>query len=155
MNILNYSLTATVSYISLFIGFLLAIIAKEELKPGKKYLILLQKIILLSIFILLLIFINLNYILVLLILAFIIIYVLKRYSKKAFNEVPYTYLILSIIFYISSKKLNLFVIESSLIFLYGLPTGTLLTKKSKKETITDLLKNTSFIILAIILYLIF
>ena len=32
MNILNYSLTAIISYLGLFIGFLLAVIAKEFVK---------------------------------------------------------------------------------------------------------------------------
>lgn len=153
MNLLNYSLAAIITYLGLFTGFILAITAKEELKPGKKYFIFLQKVILLLIFIFLLIFVDLNYVLVLLILIFILIQILRR--KKDFNELPYTYIILAIIFYLSSKKLNLFIIESSLIFLYGIPTGTLLTKKSKKEAIINILKNIVFIIVAIILFLIF
>jgi len=153
MNLLNYSLAALIAYIGLFIGFILAIIAKEEIKPGKKYFILLQKIILLLIFIFLLLFINLKYVVVLLILAFILISILR--TKKEFNELPYIYIILAIIFYLSSKNLNLFIIESSLIFLYGVPIGTLMTKKSKKETIIELLKNIPFILIAVILFLIF
>jgi len=155
MNLLNYSLTALISYLGLFAGFILAIIAKEELKAGKKYFILSQKIILLLIFIFLLVFIDLNYIIILLILAFILISLWKTYSEKEFNELPYIYAILAIIFYISSKTLNLFIIESSLIFLYGLPIGTLLTKKDKKETIINILKNAIFILVAIILFLVF
>lgn len=153
MNLLNYSLAAIISYLGLFVGFILAITAKEELKAGRKYFIFLQKIILLLIFVFLLIFVKLNYLLVLLILVFIVIYISKR--KKEFNELPYIYIILSIIFYISSKELNLFVIESSLIFLYGLPTGTLLTRKSKVGSIVNILKNVGFVIIAIILFLIF
>jgi len=153
MNVLNYSLTAVIAYLGLFIGFILAITAKEELKAGKKYFIFLQKVILLLIFIFLLLFIDLDYILVLLILAFIIVAVLKRRTK--FNELPYIYIILAVIFYLSSKKLNLFIIESSLIFLYGLPTGSLLTKRDKKETVINILANIPFILIAIILFLIF
>jgi len=153
MNLLNYSLAALIAYIGLFIGFILAIIAKEEIKPGKKYFILLQKIILLLIFIFLLLFINLKYVVVLLILAFILISILR--TKKEFNELPYIYIILAIIFYLSSKNLNLFIIESSLIFLYGVPIGTLMTKKSKKETIINILANIPFILIAVILFLIF
>lgn len=155
MNLLNYSLTAVISYLGLFVGFILAIIAKEELKQGKKYFLFLQKVILLLIFIFLLLFIKLNYILILLILVFVLIYILKNYLKKGFNELPYIYIILSTIFYISSKKLDLFVIESSLIFLYGLPTGTLITKKDKEESIINILKNVGFLIVAIVLYLVF
>ena len=151
MNILNYSVIALIAYIGLFIGFILAIMAKEELKPGKKYFIFLQKAILLLIFLFL--FIGFNYLSVLLLFALILIYVLKK--RIEFGESPYIYTILAIIFYLSSKNLNQFVIESSLIFLYGLPTGTLLTKKSNKETIINILKNIIFVIIAVILALIF
>lgn len=153
MNLLNYSLAAIISYLGLFAGFILASMAKEELKAGKKYFIFLQKIILLLIFIFLLIYIDLNYIMVLLILFFIAIYTLKR--KKEFNELPYIYIVLSIIFYLSSKNLDLFVIESSLIFLYGLPTGSLMTKKSKKEAVINILKNAGFVVVVVVLYLVF
>lgn len=153
MNLLSYSLAAIVSYLGLFVGFILAIMAKEEVKPGEKFLILMQKIVLLLIFIFLLIFIDLNYLLVLLILLFIVIYSFKR--KKHFNEIPHIYLVLAIIFYLSSKNLNLFTIESSLILLYGLPTGTLLTTKSKKESLLKMLRNIGFIILAIFLFILF
>jgi len=153
MNLLNYSLIALVSYLGLFVGLILAIIAKEELKSGKKYFLFLQKLLLLLIFIFLLIFIGLNYISVLLIFMFIMISLLKR--KKEFNELPYTYIILAVVFYLSSKKLNPYIIESSLIFLYGIPTGTLLTEKSKKKSIINILKNVGFILITIILYLVF
>ena len=153
MNILNYSLTALASYIGLFMGFILALMAKEEIKPGKKYFLFLQNAILSLIFLSLFIFLGLNYIVILLLLACIIIYITKK--KKEFNHTIYTYILFSVIFYISSKNLNLFIIESSLIFLYGLPTGTLLTTKDKKQTIINLLKNIPFVLIAIILFLIF
>lgn len=153
MNLLNYSLSALVVYLSLVVGFILAIIAKEELKAGKKYFLFLQKIILLLIFIFLLIYIDLNYVLVLLILAFIAVHLLK--TKKESDKLPYLYIILAVIFYLSSKNRNLFVIESSLMFLYGLPTGTLLTGKSKKETVINILKNIVFVLMAVLLFLIF
>ena len=155
MNVLNYSLAAIISYLGLSIGLILAIIAKEELKAGKKYFILLQKAILLLIFIFLIYFLKFNLINLIIVLLFIFIYLIKYYWNKRINESFYIYLILSIIFYISSKSLNLFIIESSLIFLYGLPTGTLLTTKNKKESIINILKNMLFIILAIILFFLF
>ncbi len=150
MNILNYSLTAVVSYLGLFVGLILALMAKEEMKDGRKYFLFLQKLILLLVFVFLLVFINLNYILVLLILAFILVYLLRRK-----NELMYIYIILGVIFYLSSKTLNLFVIESSLIFLYGIPTGSLLRKRDEKGTVMGILKNVGFVIVAIVLFLIF
>jgi hypothetical protein len=153
MNILNYSLTALASYIGLFMGFILALIAKEEIKPGKKYFLFLQKAILSAIFIILFIFLDLNYIAILLLLACIIIYITKK--KKEFNDTIYTYILLSVIFYLSSRNINLFIIEAPLIFFYGLPTGTLLTTKDKKQTTINILKHISFVLIAIILFLIF
>lgn len=155
MNFLNYSLTALVCFVGLFAGFFLAIIAKEELKIGKKYFVFLQKIILLLIFVFLLVFIKLNYILVLLILAFIAVYAAKNYFKDKFDEMFYVYIILAVIFYLSSKELNLFIIESSLIFLYGLPSGSLLMRKSKKETLLCIIRNIDFVLIAMALQFIF
>lgn len=153
MNLLNYSLAAIISYMGLFIGFFLAIIAKEELREGKKYFIYLQKIILLLIFVFLLIYLRLNNILTVIVLIAILIPLLK--TEKTLNTSPYIYPILAVILYLSSKTLNLFIIESSLIFLYGLPTGSLLTGKKKKESIINILANIPFILIAIILFLIF
>jgi hypothetical protein len=150
MNILNYSLTAVVVYLGLLVGFILAMMAKEEMKDGRRYFVFLQKLILLLVFVFLLVFIRLNYILVLLILVFIVVYLLKRK-----NELVYIYMILGVIFYLSSKTLNLFVIESSLIFLYGIPTGSLLTKRDKKESLIGILKNVGFVVVAVVLFLVF
>jgi len=150
MNLLNYSLTAVISYLGLFVGFILALMAKEEMKDGRKYFLFLQKVILLLVFVFLLVFIDLNYILVLLMLAFIVVYLLKRK-----NKLVYIYILLGVIFHLSSKMLNLFVIESSLIFLYGIPTGSLLMKKDKKETLIGILKNVWFFLVAMVLFLIF
>ena len=155
MNFLNYSLTALVSYIGLFLGFALALIAKEEIKPGKKNLIFLQKIILLLIFGFLLILFEQMYLSILVLLMFISLSLWKKYSKKEFNELPYIYILFGMVFYLSSKRLNLFVIESSLIFLYGLPVGSLLTTKNKKETVVKLLSNIGFVLVAVVLFLIF
>ncbi len=154
MNFLNYSLTAIVAYLGLLVGYVLSLIAKEELKSGKKYFIFLQKALLSLIFIFLLVM-GFSYIAVLLLLACIVNYVMKNYLKKKFDDIIYTYIILSIIFYLSSKTLNLFTIEASLIFLYGLPTGTLLSTNSKKESTIDILKNIIFVVVAILLFLIF
>ena len=153
MNLLNYSLAALASYIGSFIGFILALMAKEEIKPGKKYFLFLQNAVLSIVFIVLFIFLGLNYIVILLLLACIIIYITKK--KKEFNDTIYTYILLSVIFYLSSKNINLFIIEDSLIFIYGLPTGTLLTTKNKKQTAINILKNITFVLITIILFLIF
>lgn len=148
MNFLNYSIISIISYSGLFLGFLLAIIAKEEIKQGERYFILLKKTILALIFIFLLILKTKDHLTTTLILAFVILYMIK--TKKEFNELPYIYIILGLVLYTSSKNLELLMIESSLIFILGFPVGTLLTKKDKKRTLKEIIKNIGLVISAII-----
>jgi hypothetical protein len=152
MNFLNYSLTAVVSYLGLFVGLALAFIAKEELKDGKKYFIFMQKVILSIVFVFLFVFDGLSYILVLLLIGCIVVYYLKNYLKKKFDDVFYNYIILAGVFLFSLKELNLFIIESSLIFLYGLPTGSLYFHKDKKKVAFNMLKNIIFVLVAVVLF---
>ncbi|MBW2988726.1 hypothetical protein KY358_00245 [Candidatus Woesearchaeota archaeon] len=157
MNLLNYSLTALIAYSGLFAGIILAVIAREELKQGKKYFILLRKLLLLLAFVFLLAYLGLTPLIALLILLFMAVLLIRR--KKRFDEQPYIYIILSAVFYLSSGNLALFSIQSSLIFLYGLPTGTLASgsasKKQAKQALVSVLKNIGFIAAAILLYLVF
>ncbi|MBU0628151.1 MAG: hypothetical protein KKC75_03105 [Nanoarchaeota archaeon] len=154
MNLLNYSLAALLSYLGLFAGLLLAIIAKEELKAGKKYFIITKKVIIALIFISIIFLAQLKHVLILIALL-IITTSLVKYSKTELVKTHYTYLLFSAIFYLSSKRLELFAVSSSLIFLYGLPAGTLLSYKTKKEAITNILKNVVFVVIAIAIYIIF
>ena len=154
MQFLIYFLTSLTIFSALFAGMVLALSAKEELKPGKKYFILLQGVVLLSVIASFFAF-YINIYLVYFIAVLLIFLLYFNYAK--FKEIrPYAvYPVLAIIFYLSSKKLSLFVIESSLMFLYGLPTGSLLAAvKSKKETIKRILPNISFIAVALALFLI-
>ncbi len=153
MNLLTYSLAAILAYLGLFLGLLLAIIAKEEMKQGKKYFLMLQKLILLLLFLFLLIYLRLSNILTVIILLAILIPILR--TEKRINTSPYIYMILGVAIYLSSKIPDLFIIESSLVFIYGLPTGSLLAEKSKKKSIINLLKNIGLIITAVSFFLFF
>ena len=154
MNLLNYSLAALISYLGLSAGFLLAVIAKEELKAGKKYFIIAKKIILLLIFASMVVLAQLNYIIISAILIVITVYLINH-SKKEHIKTNYAYILFSAILFMSSARLELFTITSSLIFLYGLPAGTLLTYNTKKEAVINILKNIVFVIISIALYFIF
>ena len=154
MQLLNYSLISLVSFSGLLVGILLAFTAKEELGPGKKYFILLQKLILLLVLVFLLNFFNVN------IYLRIIIYVLFIYLMIINVKSQVIYPALGIVFFFSSKDINLFVINSTLIFLYGFPTGSLFAKKFIKKKNSFVLKNIFlnyfwFVIISIILKLIF
>ena len=154
MQLLNYSLISLISFSGLLIGMVLAFTAKEELKPGKKYFILMQKIILLLILIFLLNFFTINiYLRIIIYILFILLMIINIKSQII-------YLALGVMFFLSSKDINLFIINSILIFLHGFPTGSLFTKKLIKKKKSFVLKNIFlsyfwFVAIPIILKLIF
>jgi len=143
---INYFIVSFLVYSGLFIGLILAFIAKEEIKPGRKYFVFLKKMVLSLVIVFLFVLHKLDYIIVLPALAIVLVYFYKVRVNKGFNEDFLIYLILGAIFYSSYKNTNLFVIESSLMFLYGFPTGTLLVDfKSKWRSVFEILKSVGFL----------
>jgi len=154
MQLINYSLISLISFSGLLIGMVLAFTAKEELEPGKKYFILLQKLTLLLILIFLLNFFNIN------LYLRIIIYVLFIFLMTINIKSQIIYPALATVFFLSSKNPELFITNSILIFLYGFPAGSLFAKKLIKKKKLFVLKNIFlnyfwFVVIAIILKLIF
>ena len=152
MQLLNYSLISLISFLGLLVGILLAFSAKEELKPGKKYFMWMQKIILLLILIFLLNFFNMALYLK------VIIYTLFIFLMAINIKSQIIYLVLGIIFFISSKNPELFIINSVLIFLYGFPSGSLFAKKIIKKKKSFIFKRAVleyfwFILIAVVLKL--
>ena len=152
MQLLNYSLISLISFSGLLIGMILAFTAKEELEPGKKYFLLLQKLTLLLILIFLLNFFNVN------IYLRIIIYILFIFLMTINIKSQIIYPALAVVFFLSSKDINLFITNSILIFFYGFPTGSLFAKKLIKERKSFVFKKIFlthfwFILIAIVLKL--
>ena len=113
---INIILGIIIIFAGIFAGYFLGLIAKEELKPGKKYLILFKRILLSAVFIIAIAYsANLA---VSIIFGLILIYVLMFKSK--FNDLI-AYASFIIIYFVISKDILL----PSLMFLYGLPTGSL------------------------------
>ncbi len=135
MQLLNYSLISLISFSGLFAGMLLAFAAKEELEPGKKYFMLLQKTILLLIVIFLLNFFNVA--LYLRIISYVLLIALLSFSIKS----QLIYPCLAAVFFLSSKNPELFITNSILIFFYGFPTGSLFAEKIIKKKKLVVLKN--------------
>ena len=132
MNLLNQTLVLLFSLTGIIFGLILAFIAPEELKIGKKYFLLLKRIIFVLIFFLINYYLYLaeNYYLlipftILAVVLFIIGFVQKKPIYELFNYlifvVPY--------FFVTDNQFKLLL--ATLIFLYGLPTGTLLRKTFK------------------------
>ena len=148
---INYFLASIIAYLGLLLGVILIKLAQEEQKPGKKYFILLKKILLFLILATLLFFYKINLILSIILLLFII--TLMSNKKMKLEKTSLIYFLLGIIFYLSSKIPDLFVMESVLILLYGVPTASLNLKKRNYYDI--FVKNLWFFVPAILLYLIF
>ena len=149
---LNYFLASVVAYLGLLLGIILIKIAPEEQKPGKKYFIFLKKAIFLLVLIFYLFFYNFNPALSLILLVFTLILMLNK--KLKLEKTGLTYFFFGLVFYLSSIILNLFVIESILIFFYGIPTASLIFKVKKKNYSSVFIKNLWFFV-PVSLFLIF
>lgn len=149
MQFTNYFFASAVSFLGLLIGIILIKIAPEEQKPLSKYFSSLRKIFLLLMFIFLVFyyFSNLFY-LAALILLLAALFTAELRAKNLFKGSMLAYSIFGILFFISSGNTNLFVIESSLIMLYGIPTSSLMYNKKDGNTHKILYYNIPFIIIA-------
>lgn len=135
MQTLSYSLAAIIAYLGLLTGVLISRFTKEELEPGKKHFRRLKTVI----FLLIVVFFSyfsiknmeiLSIIFAAVALAIFLVY-FTHFGAKLKTKIPIkdphiSYLALAAIFYLSARISALFVIESSLIFLFGLPMGALL-----------------------------
>ena len=142
MQILNYFLISLVVYLGLLVGIVLSFMAKEELKPGKRYFILLHNIILGVILFFILEFLNINVYLILF-LPLVLVVFLFKYSEL-YRKSWIIYLLLGIIFYLASKNVNHLLIMSTLILFYGFLVSSL--QFNKKDYYKILLMNLGFFI---------
>lgn len=151
MEFLNYFLASIIVYLGLLAGIIISFMTKEELKPGKRYFILLHNIIIAFILFFILEQTNLNvYLTLFLPLAVVIIsFIFTELYKKSYL----IYLIIGSIFYLSSRDLSYFLIISTLILFYGFLIGTLQTDFKEKNYFKIVAKNLLFFI-CLVLYFI-
>ena len=133
MAVLNIVLTVIIALAGLPIGILLGKITKEELKSGKKYFEWMQAIFLILAALAILYSYNIGLLVFIAVSILISILIIKGNPRAVIS-----YLVFLFLFVLSLKNTNLLIIVSSLIFLYGLPTGSLirhigLIKYMKKE----------------------
>jgi len=132
---LNEIIMLLVSLTGLLFGLILARIAPEELDPGKKYFFLMNEILFYGILLFsMFLFYLENYYwtflpIIYLVLYFIVIRKQKRLLKEIMN---YSFFIIVYVLLIINLKNNLLIILPSLIFIYGLPVGTLFKCQTKK-----------------------
>ncbi len=136
MAFLNYFLISLVVYSGLLFGIILSLMAKEELKSGKKYFILVHNILLAFILFFILEYINANPFVILLLPLVFVIFLFKYTLTYSKSHVLYP--ILGGLFYIVSSNTNQFLLMSTLIFFYGVVVGTLQFDMKKTKKITNL-----------------
>lgn len=126
MEILNYALIALIVSLGLLSGRIIAWIAKEEIKPGKKYFLILQKILFCAVVFLLMYFnkTNVHYTWI----GGLVIFAYLSWFKKIPSYIISA--VLGITLYLATLTEN-FLLISAVIFLYGFPAGSLI--KNKKE----------------------
>ena len=145
---IDYILTLIVSFLGVFLGGILALISPEELKPGKKYFKIVGWAVLIALLALSLYFSQ--------IIWFILIAVLILFLKVFNREYPALAFVLFFSFFA-----DFLFIAASMIFIYGLPLGTLqasekikgkITRKKIKHLISFIAKNNiAYIIFGLIL----
>ena len=132
MNLLNQTLVLLFSLTGIIFGLILALIAPEELKAGKKHFILLKRTIFVIIFFLVNYYLYLAenyYLLIPFTILAIVLFIVEFVQKKPIYEL-FNYLIFVVPYFFNVEK-RFQLLLATLIFLYGLPTGTLLRKAFK------------------------
>tara|TARA_Y100000310_G_scaffold344775_1_gene459428 strand:+ start:12057 stop:12563 length:507 start_codon:yes stop_codon:yes gene_type:complete len=140
MAIINNFLVGLVSFTGLIFGTFIAQLVKEELKPGHKYFIAFKDLLLLIIIGILLYYSRNNFLF--LIIGLVLGLLLGRSLKNL-----YFYLGLGMA---SSFFLFKEILMGSLIFLTGLPHGTLISNLKKKELKNYVIKSLIFFLIPFI-----
>lgn len=144
MEPLIFLITSILSFLGLFVGMILVKIAPEEKKPGKKHFLLLQNITFSLSVLFLLYYLKLNILIIILMMIILIIMLIKQNIRDNIKRSMIFYFLFSLIFVLSVKNDNLFLIESVSVFIFGMATGSILLKK--KNHLEIILKNSIFFI---------
>jgi len=156
---IQFILISIAAFIGLIAGYLLSIIAPEELEPGKKYLWLFQTILAITILITFLTFKAATF--WQMALCGTLLLVAFKYTHKEDVDFEFhriLYILSAIILFITQSSKEFLIISASLIFLYGLPTASTYVlknmKSSKSALFLGILKNYgSFVVLALLMAL--
>jgi hypothetical protein len=119
---IEYFLLSIVVFLGLVSGLIISHFAREELEAGKKYFVLLQR--LLALIILGVFLYSFHVKIYMIIIALFILSTLIYQFKVA---LPVYYVVFGGLFFFSPERLNV----SALMFLFGLPSGALVYKDKK------------------------
>ena len=146
MQFINYFFASVISFFGLAAGFLLVKTAPEEQKPLAKSFSITRKVFLF----LTLAFVTFYYYGGLFYLpSLALFYALLLFAEHKMEGSPkksiLTYAVLGILFFLSSKNINLFAVTSSLIFLHGLLSAPLMYNSRQKNLLKIFLENFVFV----------
>jgi len=141
---------SVIAFLGLIGGIIASYSNKQELKPGKKYFVWAQNILFMAIIIATVVYFDLNPILAFVIIALAFLFCFLRNLQKFSFAI---YILFGILLFLSSQIKQLFFLDCALIFLYGIPTGTMLQMK-KKNIVIDVIKHAGFFV-CILLFCIF
>ena len=111
-----------------FIGMLIGYMAREELEDGKKYFRITEFFIILFLVLGFFFYFPHGTVSFLIFLVFLTISANKKYQQDSL-----IYGLFGILYFLSIIDIKLFMLTSSLIFLYGLPSGSLFLEKHLRE----------------------
>ena len=147
----DYFLAPMISYLGLLVGMALILMCREEQKPGKRYFIILKKILLFLSISVFLFFIGISIILLASLSALMAL--LLSWEKMPVKNDMLAYLIFGIIIAMSYASQQYFMIQSVIVFIYGLPASSFAFDARKKNYLGMFGKNAVFFIPVIIIYL--
>lgn len=146
----TYVIATVLALLGFFIGMFLAKLAPEELKQGLQYLTMLKKMLLLSIFILFINLVEFTFFLKILIYALIII------LFAMIELMPFQlYMLLVFLLLLATPSTSSFFIQTSLVFLYGLPAGTIFVAENLKESFKRIMSRATLEMLPALLFVLF
>ena len=125
----TYAFASILALLGFFIGMFLARVVPEELKSGLQFFVMLKKMLLLSIFVLFINLIEFSFFLKIFIYTLIII------LFAMVDLMPFQlYMLLTFLLLLATPITQNFFIQTSLVFLYGLPAGTLYVIENMKDS---------------------
>jgi len=146
----TYAFATLIALLGFFVGMFLAKMVPEELKSGLEYFVILKKMLLLAIFVLFVNIIEFSFLLK------ILIYTLIVLLFALVDLMPFQlYMLLTFLLLLAAPVTSNFFIQVSLVFLYGLPAGTLYSIENMKDSFKRLVSRASMELLPAVLFIIF
>ncbi|MBW2964267.1 hypothetical protein KY363_02300 [Candidatus Woesearchaeota archaeon] len=146
---LTYIITTLFAFLGVYVGAVLAFICPEELKPGKGYLRSFMNTVLIFLALILLYAYGAHIAVLILLGVAATIFLYYTSDNTPINQIAY--FILGIALFFAARSTDLFITISSMIFIYGLPLGSLFVlrkgKKSKRTILADILLNFGFFVI--------